>query len=95
MKALGWKQIKRWEYHSEQVVDPITQSFPKTSGYEVLKIHQNNFRSVYSTPNVSNWISLDPSTSNGGYAGLDRLNCIAFHPTDLNTYWVGAASGGL
>lgn len=95
VKALGWKQFKRWEYHSEQVVDPITKTFPKTSGYEVVKTHQNNFRSVYTTPNVSNWISLGPSTSNGGYAGLGRLNCIAFHPTDLNTYWVGAASGGL
>lgn len=95
VKALGWKQFKRWEYHSEQVVDPITKTFPKTSGYEVVKTHQNNFRSVYTTPNVSNWISLGPSTSNGGYAGLGRLNCIAFHPTDMNTYWVGAASGGL
>ena len=95
VKALGWKQFKRWEFYSEQIVDPITKSFPKNSGYEVLKNHQNNFRSVYSTPNVSNWISLGPSTSGGGYAGLGRLNCIAFHPTDLNTYWVGAASGGL
>ena len=95
VKALGWKQFKRWEYHMEQVVDPILGSFPKTSGYDVLKNHQTIYRSVYSTPNVSNWISLGPSTSNGGYAGLGRLNCIAFHPTDLNTYWVGAASGGL
>lgn len=95
VKALGWKQFKRWEYYSEQIVDPITKSFPKNSGYDVLKNHQNNFRSVYSTPNVSNWISIGPSASGGGYAGLGRLNCIAFHPTDLNTYWVGAASGGL
>jgi len=95
VKALGWKQFKRWEYHSELVVDPITTAFPQNSGYEELKNHQNSFRSVYTTPNVSNWISLGPSTSNGGYAGLGRLNCIAFHPTDVNTYWVGAASGGL
>ena len=31
----------------------------------------------------------------GGYAGIGRLNCIAFHPSNTNTCWVGAAAGGL
>ncbi|MCP4704999.1 MAG: hypothetical protein GY865_10340, partial [candidate division Zixibacteria bacterium] len=30
-----------------------------------------------------------------GYAGIGRINCISFHPTDLNTIWVGSPSGGL
>jgi hypothetical protein len=41
------------------------------------------------------WVPLGPSSSFGGYSGVGRLNCIAFHPTDANTFWVGSAAGGL
>ena len=41
------------------------------------------------------WINLGTNSSTGGYAGIGRINCIAFHPTDANTFWVGSASGGL
>ena len=34
------------------------------------------------------WVPLGPSSSLGGYSGVGRLNCIAFHPTDVNTFWV-------
>ncbi|MCB0598670.1 MAG: T9SS type A sorting domain-containing protein [Lewinellaceae bacterium] len=27
--------------------------------------------------------------------GMGRINCIAFHPTDANTFWVGVAQGGI
>ena len=32
-----------------------------------------------------------------GYApnGMGRINCVAFHPTDTNTWYVGVAQGGL
>ncbi len=26
---------------------------------------------------------------------MGRLNCVGFHPTDTDTYYVGAASGGI
>ncbi len=42
-----------------------------------------------------NWAPLGPFNSPGGRSGIGRLNCIAFHPTDVNTFWVGSASGGL
>ena len=42
-----------------------------------------------------NWASLGPSSSTGGYSGVGRLNCVAFHPTDPNIIWVGAPAGGL
>jgi len=50
--------------------------------------------------NASNkWKTLGPSYStniNGFFPGKGqgRLNCVTFHPTDSNTIWVGAASGG-
>ena len=38
---------------------------------------------------------MGPSYTSGGYAGLGRLNCVAFRPGDANTLYVGAASGGI
>lgn len=38
---------------------------------------------------------MGPSTSAGGYSGIGRINCIAFHPTIANTFWVGTPAGGL
>lgn len=95
VKAPGWKQFKRWEYYWESRVNQTTGEFPNTSAIEEYKKWldknpQNNPKSA-----SGNWVSLGPSSSAGGYAGTGRLNCIAFHPTDNNTYWVGSPSGGL
>jgi photosystem II stability/assembly factor-like uncharacterized protein len=93
-KAAGWKQFKRWEYTMEGQVNPVTGEFPKKTAREVYEEYVNaNPRSDQST--TSNWTCLGTSSSTGGYAGIGRVNCIAFHPTNNNTYWIGAASGGL
>jgi len=44
---------------------------------------------------AGNWTPKGPSTSDGGYAGIGRINCMAFHPTNENIFWVGTPSGGL
>lgn len=45
------------------------------------------------------WENLGPYDYYGSDAwsggGVGRINCTAFHPTDPNTMWVGAAAGGL
>jgi len=95
-KAGGWKQFKRWEYYMEGVVDPETGAFPEKTGMQVVREHKKSNPEVYNNSNkASNWTCLGPSNSGGGYAGIGRLNCVAFHPSDPNTWWVGAASGGL
>ncbi len=38
---------------------------------------------------------MGPSTSPGGYAGLGRLNCVAFVAGDDTRFYVGSPSGGL
>lgn len=93
-KALGWKQFKRWEYEMEGKVNHQTGEFPKESAWE---IHKNFMQTNPEPPTAqnANWTSLGPTTTWGGYAGIGRINCVAFHPTDANTFWVGAASGGL
>jgi len=31
----------------------------------------------------------------GAQEGVGRIDCIAFHPTDTNTFWIGTPTGGL
>ena len=93
-KAPGWKQFKRWEYEMQNLVNRSTGEFPKKSAQEVFdEFTKANPRS--SSRNTANWTPIGPTSSFSGYSGIGRLNCVAFHPTDNNTYWVGAAAGGL
>ena len=90
----GWMQFKRWEYTMRSLIDKTTGEFPKKTAQQV----RDEYYQTHSHPRsgiAADWSSLGPDFSYGGYAGIGRLNCVAFHPTDLNTYWVGAAAGGL
>ncbi|PKP38144.1 MAG: hypothetical protein CVT98_05355, partial [Bacteroidetes bacterium HGW-Bacteroidetes-15] len=91
-KAGGWKQFKRWEWFWETRIDRKTGSFPNIN---MLEKHRNFYINVKSKSDESNWVEMGPNSSDGGYAGIGRLNCVAFHPTDPNTFFVGAPSGGL
>src|SRR5688572_23506046 len=93
-KAAGWKQFKRWEYIMEHRADMKTGAFPQKSALEIVREHQKTHPPTRSSA-VSDWKPIGPFFSNGGQQGIGRMNCVAFHPTDLNTYWAGAASGGL
>lgn len=47
---------------------------------------------------TSKWTFAGPFGMNhygGSLRGLGRLDCIAFHPTDPNTFWVGSPVGGV
>ena len=93
-KVPNWKLFRRWEYEQEKRVNQTTGEFPKTSAIDEynkwLVDNPQNPKSL-----SGNWSSLGPDDSGGGYSGSGRLNCIAFHPTDNNTYWVGSPGGGL
>jgi photosystem II stability/assembly factor-like uncharacterized protein len=93
-KAGGWKQFKRWEHYMEGQVDPLTGAFPEKSARQIYREYIRNGGSQSATRSAS-WTSMGPSSTPGGYAGLGRINCVAFHPSDNDIYWVGAASGGL
>jgi len=93
-KAPGWKQFKRWEYYWEYRIDPSTGAFPESTPYLELKNYRKNHaKSVASDP--SSWRNQGIDTSYGGYAGIGRLNALAFHPTNNQVIWVGSPSGGL
>ena len=93
-KAYGWKQFKRWEYKMQYKVDINSGLLPERSPQEIYDRYISSLP-VESRSTVANWSNMGPSSSSGGYAGIGRLNCIAFHPSNTNTYWVGAPAGGL
>lgn len=93
VKAPGWKIFKRWEYYWESRVNNTTGEFPNTttaSEMQKFKSNSSNFKSASGA-----WTNLGTNSSDGGYSGIGRINCIAFHPSDNNTFWVGAPSGGI
>lgn len=92
VKVPGYKQFRRWEHYWESRVNKADNSFPNTSAYDELqKYHETKSGDVW----AGNWTSMGPSSTPGGYAGLGRVNCIEFHPTDNNTFWIGTPAGGL
>ncbi|HEX6334245.1 MAG TPA: T9SS type A sorting domain-containing protein [Flavisolibacter sp.] len=95
-KGTGYKQFKRWEYFWGQRLLPDGSLPPATVTLEAI----NQYRLLYpqhqqKTLTNSNWTFQGPSSSSSGYYGVGRVNCIAFHPTDPNTFWVGTPAGGL
>jgi photosystem II stability/assembly factor-like uncharacterized protein len=95
-KVPYWKIYKRWEYYWEQRVNQNTGEFPNTSSDIEFNKYKNNPNNSKDENDYSeSWVNLGTNTSGGGYAGLGRINCIAFHPTDANTFWVGSPSGGI
>ncbi|MCF6341685.1 MAG: PKD domain-containing protein [Bacteroidales bacterium] len=92
-KAGGWKHFKRWEWFWESRVNPQTGEFPNTSAQEEFRKYleiNGGGRSL-----SGNWSVMGPNSSTGGYAGIGRLNCVAFSPNDNDVIYVGAAAGGV
>ena len=91
-KAAGWKQFKRWEYYWKSRVDPNTGEFPTL---DINALYNTEKQDAAFKNSGELWSSLGPNSSDGGYAGIGRINTIAYHPTNPNMFWVGTASGGL
>lgn len=96
-KGKGYKQFKRWEWYWETRILP-DGTFPNpiivwNEWEKYLQTHPDALQKMGELG--ANWQFMGPATTPGGYNGLGRLNCIAFHPTNLNTFWVGSPGGGL
>lgn len=97
----GWKVFKRWEWFWSERINP-DGSFPNSDGtknaYTDWEIAYNqSLQGIESL--TGDWIEVGPiakpDNGTGQPNGNGRLNTICFHPTDTNTYWVGAPAGGL
>jgi len=96
-KGKGYKPFKRWEWFMSNRLMPdgtLPPSDITIKNYtQYLQGHSQGANRT--TSSIANWTFNGPTTSPGGYNGLGRINCIAFHPTDVNTFWVGTPAGGL
>ncbi|MFN4255840.1 MAG: WD40/YVTN/BNR-like repeat-containing protein, partial [Saprospiraceae bacterium] len=95
-KGKGFKPFKRWEWFWESRVNE-DGTFPDRAVIlnGMAEYNQLAQQTQGRGAAVANWTSLGPNSSTGGYAGIGRINCIAFHPSDANTFWVGSPGGGL
>jgi PKD repeat protein len=92
VKVPGYKQFKRWEYNWEIKINNETGAFPKTTAYAEFKKYMEHRAPKM---NLGNWVHKGPNNTTGGYAGLGRVNCITFHPSNNNTFWIGTPAGGM
>lgn len=110
VKGCGWKPFKRWEWETRQIINPdgtypdmqqwIAQ-YHAVAGNVYGKYQQGGIGGPGNGPckTKGDWKELGPGflpynrTSQPG--GVGRLNAVAFHPTDSNTFWVCAPAGGL
>jgi hypothetical protein len=95
-----WKSFKRWE--NDMQLHCNAQGEP--AGFEdhiKAATEMAEFKQLQETQNASaNWAPTGPNVLPNnltGYMenGIGRINCIAFHPTSANTFYVGVAQGGL
>lgn len=92
----GWKHEHRWLDEFKKRSNPSgnfykgSEVYPEMERAASQKLQQNRSR-------TSGWIPVGPDTraDNTLTKGLGRINCITFHPTDPNTFWVGVAQGGV
>ncbi len=93
----GNKQYKRWEWYMQGRVNENGE-FPSNlywKEYEKLEAQrkENTTKNVHWTPvgpfNIPLYIGYGIRVGNG------RVDCIAFHPTDENTFLIGSPAGGL
>lgn len=94
IRGSGYKQFKRWEHYWKDRVDTRGR-FPDP---DILPRELSDFKArspVSKISSGSQWQSLGPEYSQGGYSGIGRINRIVVHPNDPNTIYITAAGGGL
>lgn len=100
-KTKHWKYFKRWEHEMSLHTDGKGEP-GKAEIYINEAVKAANEKKIASSEKFmrSAWSPVGPYTLPGnltGYMqnGIGRINCVAFHPTDPNTYFIGVAQGGV
>ncbi|MPL69083.1 hypothetical protein SDC9_14816 [bioreactor metagenome] len=93
-KGSGYKPFKRWEYMMQQ---RVSADGTRPAADRDIRAYNEYISRNSSRTSAGSWTPLGPFTvpsGYNGYRGLGRVNAIAFHPTDANTIYIGAPSGG-
>ncbi len=94
-RGCGYKPFKRWENFMKTRVDEFGNRPENTKS---LKAYSELMKNTDRKRTYGNWELLGPidlpTPESGQPNGLGRINVIAFHPTNENTIYIGAPSGG-
>ncbi len=83
-------KYKRWEwYWSSRIHQDGTLGYPS---FEATRRKSDPGRN---RKEGDVWTRIGFTSNSGGYWGMGRAECMGFHPTDINTFYVGSRSGGL
>lgn len=101
-KGKGFKPFLRWQYFWQDRTMPdgsLAKAGTNEEEYKKYKrthnlLEEPTVTSSLLTP-IGTWTNLGPNSSTGGYAGIGRINCIAFDPTNASVIYVGSAGGGV
>ena len=86
-----WAKYNRWAWYWRDRILP-DGSFPNVDS--IFKLH--TYKPIPHKRGVKpQWACINQTSCTGGYNGMGRTKCVAFHPTDPNTFYVGAPIGGL
>jgi len=96
-KGTGYKQFLRYRAFMEPRVYP-SGIFPQEALWNA-SVKKESSR-LKSATTAAAWVPLGPFSAPSGLfgglpVGVGRINCIAFHPTDQNIFYVGSPSGGV
>jgi hypothetical protein len=87
----SFNQFRRWESFWGPRLMP-EYDLSKAVTHQRTFLHEFKTKKRASERLKSNWEELGPNKN--GLGGTGRIDAIAFHPTDTNTIYVGAPSGG-
>ena len=100
LEQSGWKAYARYLEHQRSRT-AADGSLPDPAIFldEVTKISRQKMQAA-GLKSGQAWSPVGPverpqSMSSNPSHGMGRINCISFHPTDPNIYWVGVAQGGV
>jgi photosystem II stability/assembly factor-like uncharacterized protein len=97
----GWKWYRRWEqFHGQRANPDGSIADDRIFMNEAIKVAAMKKKMAATKDANSSWLPYGPNalpTSPNSVSGhgMARINCIEFHPTDPNTFWVGVAQGGV
>ncbi|MCK5821713.1 MAG: T9SS type A sorting domain-containing protein [Bacteroidales bacterium] len=96
----GWKAYARWmEFTRERLNPGGVMADHGIFLDEAVKIAEEKKDKAALKSGLA-WSPVGPFDMPGTYSsspsyGMGRINCITFHPTDPNIYWIGVAQGGV
>lgn len=95
-----WKNFKRWEHETQMHTNTLGEPAAFDT-YVNEAINTANYKEQqFASGSASVWAPSGPNVLPNnltGYMenGIGRFNCVAFHPTNSNTFFAGVAQGGL